>query len=1365
VASNVFETTTIEQNKILYTYFPSTENYMSLSSTEDSNSQKDSGKAKALTEALAKDIKLIYPIGEPLSQSFKEAEWILTSDGILAVQLDLSKTNLLGKIILVGTLGTQNDTIQAHMAGTVSHGIKITIDGLLQPSNTGFRIDGIFTATVRDAQHVEQITLHLREKLGSSAPEWGKSVIDKASETLALKQSTHEEDHLLSEPTEWIGGVPVTTIFEVTLIVKLDDVKLKSMKGQLILSKVEGLAESTIGVLLTTEGSVVPGWSVWKTSQSTLESSKTEDPSIKVTTNDGHMRVVITSPLTFGEIIWYARNPEHPDENVLVLVEEGVIDIQLKDEGKNISGTINAQGKVLAGYRPASTFSAELSGRQQGKDLFESVEGYVGARPFDGRWCDPKIGELSLHQQSNKVSGKFFGDDVEEGIVTDSVLNLRWKTPMGESRQGFLSPASDGLLVGMTWSENKTLHFESVVAVQVPITGRLNSKTSGVTVIKNDEQARHLKLLAYDLSSAGKHRESAKILLQVVEYYHAREAYSKNDPTAYQDLKSNLLNQVLPLNSLISSAFEAGEYPTLVRALSMSLHVQNELQRDKDEPRSFHEQREKYIAVLKGWAENMNNLEAAFDRALVCLSASGIGVGFEEEANACGLIVSKVLSDTPASQAGVTVGDLILAIDGISIAGMNPEQVIISLQGNVGSSVSIRLLKDGQNCELTLVRAPLFSMSSEQHKDLSKYISAIREFISDTCNYYRTEVNKLAQLSKETEDIPVKEMSERVSNAFKKMLVSIEEHEKSIGNQRSTIITLAKRCLSKLPVALNLFERFVLLESMKGNEKLGKFNTEYMLKLDIEEEEFQQNPDVAEMDKSLLRLLIHIVTQVDVMQVDIMRDNPSSRFNRIKYVVKSSSQSSDAVETTNDLARLANWLDNWRSRMVTDAAKIQSLDVGQDFYEKYVKILIEMQLPEQALQASESARARAFADSLASSHATLTPSISSTSTNQENKNSLANLSSTQTITLEQILQLIHNADITVVEYFILESSLLIWVITPPKSNLEEDATIYFHQVQISRQILQDKVENLIATLKPLPRLATPAERDANEKEMLHDLKGLYDILIAPIENLLPKDPDRVVTIVPHACLFEIPFSALVCSNKSNPSYLLQDHTLTYIPSLAILDLSRQLKRKCAVSPSLLAVVQPTLDKALYNKEFSIPLPFIAEDFNSAITNFYNPELTSVLSDLEATQVKVLAAAQSRDVILFYTHAKAIPEDPLRSYIALSGSSLTAETISDQHLSSRLVILAACQTGLGKVTGDGVQGLARMFMVAGAETVMVSLWEVPQDTTLQLMYDFHQAWRNEGYSIAASLRRAQIQLLEIYPNVPMWAGFIIIGDER
>ncbi|OQW91977.1 MAG: hypothetical protein BWK78_03050 [Thiotrichaceae bacterium IS1] len=1406
MTNEIYETTSIAQSEIV------------LPKSQDSNFNKASSDD---IKALVEDIKLIYPIGEELSKHFKKAEWILTSDGIAVVQLELSKTNPPKILTLKGTWGSQNGITQLHVIGRETHGLKIAIDSVLQPSNSGFRMDGIFTASVRDARQVEKIVLNLGQNLNPSENKWGDSIIDEARKAKALKQSSIEEKQLLTEPTEWIGGVPVPTIFDVDIIVKLDGTQLKPMKGQLLLDKAEGLAELTVDVMLTTGGVVVPGWSAWvtedtasskfdlsilskagklspsvgQTSQTVtaLESNKHKNTDVKVTTNGGHIQVVITSPPPFGNIHWFTRTPEHPDEDAQVLVDDGVIDIQLDKEGKKVSGTINAKGKVLADNRPVSTFSAELSGKQQGRDLVERIARDVGARPFDGRWNDPNLGELSLHQQSDRVSGKFSGGNIEEGIVTNSVVNLRWKNSMGESHKGFLSAATDGLLVGMTWNE-KSLSFKPVVAVQVPLTDKSNSETSSVIAIKNDAQARELKYLGQDLASIGKHQEATKILLQVVEYYHAHEASS-------QDLRGDLVNQALPLNTLINSAFEAGEYRTLIDALKMALHVQNELQKSKVDSRSLHEQVGKYTAELKKSAERMDNLKSGFDRGITALSTSGIGINFDEGSKGAGLKISGVRPDMPASRAGVTVDDLLVAIDGVSVVGMDTEQASKLLRGDAGSSVSIKVLRNGQYHDFKLVRVPLINISSEQREELAKNMKAIRDFVADTGKYYHDEADKLDQLSKDVKDMTITDLSV----SFKTLTDNVVKHQELLDKQRPTAIGLAERCLAKSPTALNLFQRFVSLMNVVRDGKMDEETSAGLLKLDQEEEAFENNPNTLEIDKGSLTYSIIIVSEFDTM-----RENTRNRLRLVKHVVKFSPQSLDAVPPTNTLEEFANWvdtqhskmvkdaekiesldvgpdfykdylpslsgatdqtartlaglsgwLDAWRTRMVTDAAKIESLNLGQDFYADYVQTLVEMNLPEQALQASEVARARAFADLLARSH--------SSTTGQPTETSLTSFSSTKTMTLDEIRQLVRDTGITVVEYFVLKDGLLMWVITPPLKPDSKDVDIHFHKTQVSQKILKDKVANLVKTLKP-----TQKDIAANEKEMTSELKNLYDILIAPIEHLLPKNPDQVVTIVPHDSLFKIPFAALARSiNKDGKidHYLVEDHTLTYAPSLTVLNLSRQMKRETVVPSSLLAVIRPALGKDELGKDFD-PLPKV-EDISKATVNFYNSKSTLVLSGLEATQSRLFAEAPSRDVVLFYTHAKAIEEDPLTSYIALardevlSDGLLRVRTIGNQHLNARLVILAACETGRGKITGDGVQGLARMFMVAGAKAVMVSLWSVSQEATLELMKAFHHAWRKKGRSIAASLQQAQIQLFkqEGYPEVPMWAGFIIIGDEQ
>ncbi len=108
--------------------------------------------------------------------------------------------------------------------------------------------------------------------------------------------------------------------------------------------------------------------------------------------------------------------------------------------------------------------------------------------------------------------------------------------------------------------------------------------------------------------------------------------------------------------------------------------------------------------------------------------------------------------------------------------------------------------------------------------------------------------------------------------------------------------------------------------------------------------------------------------------------------------------------------------------------------------------------------------------------------------------------------------------------------------------------------------------------------------------------------------------------------------------------------------------------------------------------------------------------------------------------------------------------LTAEDVARLDLlETELVVLSACETGLGEVkTGEGVFGLGRAFMLAGAKTLVMSLWKVPDRATQELMVDFYERLlRGEGR--AEALRQAQLMLKERYPHPRNWGAFICQGE--
>jgi len=98
----------------------------------------------------------------------------------------------------------------------------------------------------------------------------------------------------------------------------------------------------------------------------------------------------------------------------------------------------------------------------------------------------------------------------------------------------------------------------------------------------------------------------------------------------------------------------------------------------------------------------------------------------------------------------------------------------------------------------------------------------------------------------------------------------------------------------------------------------------------------------------------------------------------------------------------------------------------------------------------------------------------------------------------------------------------------------------------------------------------------------------------------------------------------------------------------------------------------------------------------------------------------------------------------------------------------MVVLSACQTGLGKkIKGEGLVGLTRGFMYAGAPRVVASLWSVDDTATAELMTIFYQKMLREGLSPAAALRAAQneIRRQERWRSPVYWAGFVLQGEWR
>ena len=110
--------------------------------------------------------------------------------------------------------------------------------------------------------------------------------------------------------------------------------------------------------------------------------------------------------------------------------------------------------------------------------------------------------------------------------------------------------------------------------------------------------------------------------------------------------------------------------------------------------------------------------------------------------------------------------------------------------------------------------------------------------------------------------------------------------------------------------------------------------------------------------------------------------------------------------------------------------------------------------------------------------------------------------------------------------------------------------------------------------------------------------------------------------------------------------------------------------------------------------------------------------------------------------------------------------LRTDEIFNLRLNPSLVMLSACETGLGKEKrGEGVIGLTRAFMYAGAPTVGVSLWSVADKSTAELMTNFYQRFLGSGASASSAMREAQLSMISAkkYSAPFYWAPFVLVGE--
>ncbi len=431
----------------------------------------------------------------------------------------------------------------------------------------------------------------------------------------------------------------------------------------------------------------------------------------------------------------------------------------------------------------------------------------------------------------------------------------------------------------------------------------------------------------------------------------------------------------------------------------------------------------------------------------------------------------------------------------------------------------------------------------------------------------------------------------------------------------------------------------------------------------------------------------------------------------------------------------------------------------------------------------------------------------------------ASLTSNKPLTLAEVQQQVLDDQTVLLEYALQPESSYLWVVSksgaslvklPPRPTIEKLAT------DLRAQLIPSKLQRRIVGIDVAEAdrgIGISASAPEEAVGFIAASNAVYKAVIEPAGAAIT---DKRLLIVADGALNYIPFEVLLKSADSGDfsslGYLVKTNEVVYSPSASVVGAIKQQRVK-STSRSMLIIADPvfnsndararkatpsTTDAEVRGIGIQSALADVAGDSGAPPAKMEGLPLARLAGTrLEADQISKLAKTSggetdvwldldanednltSRDIskyriIHVATHGLLNAERPQFTGVVLSlvgnkthDGFLRTDEVFNLRLGGPLVVLSACETGLGKEKrGEGVMGLTRAFMYAGAPTVGVSLWSVADKSTAELMTDFYRRLlsANEGSS-AGALRGAQLAMIsgKKYSAPFYWAPFVLVGD--
>ena len=379
------------------------------------------------------------------------------------------------------------------------------------------------------------------------------------------------------------------------------------------------------------------------------------------------------------------------------------------------------------------------------------------------------------------------------------------------------------------------------------------------------------------------------------------------------------------------------------------------------------------------------------------------------------------------------------------------------------------------------------------------------------------------------------------------------------------------------------------------------------------------------------------------------------------------------------------------------------------------------------------------------------------------------------ISVENLQKMLYNKSV-IVEYFLSDTTLYIFT--------------------LSQQALEAVTIKLDTPVSEIVKQFRQSLQNLEFESYITSASSLYNILIEPIVEKIPNAKNLI--IIPDGILYYLPFEALIAEKVnindlsfSELPYLINLFNISYLSSTAF---QQEENKKLETQNSFAGFAPVFADDSQMNKKINdallvsqlkraveindkiyseLPESKLEVEGISNLFEMKNLSSSIFISDDAKEEVIKSDDMSSYNFLHIATHGFINEEKPKFSGIIFTNKNnspeedgvLYSSEIYNLNLKADLVVLSACETGLGKIVrGEGIIGLTRGFIYSGTRNIVVSLWQVADKSTSELMIEFYKNIL-DGKNYSSALREAKLKLIKegTYSYPLEWSPFVLIGN--